>query len=97
MVESLPDPYFILSPIHDDAGAIVDFRYDYANATGELLAGAQIVPGHALSEFDPGITETPRFEAYRRVMATGEPSTRSRRWSRPLEHRAGRCSGGCSS
>jgi PAS domain S-box-containing protein len=72
-VESLPDPYFILSPIRDGAGEIVDFRYEYASAAGEVLAGSRHGPGRALSEFDPGIVDSARFQAYRQVMATGEP------------------------
>ena len=72
-VESLTDPYYILSPVRTDAGDVVDFRYEYASQSGYALAGPRQLLGRKISEVDPGFAQSPRCAAYLQVVATGMP------------------------
>ena len=76
-VESMPDSFAIVSPIRDDGGEIVDFRYEYANDAHCLLVGldSDQLLGRRLGELFSGYRDSARFAAHRRVAETGEPVT----------------------
>ncbi len=74
-VRAMQDAVAIVSPVHNESGEIVDFRYDYANdAHCELVArdreqllGRRL--GKVFSDWVPSV----RFEVYRQVALTGTP------------------------
>jgi len=72
--ESSLDAYFIMGAVRDSRNAVVDFRIDYKNASGEVLTGraTEEVLGKKLSEIL--LAEHAQFfiERYRRIVATGE-------------------------
>jgi PAS domain S-box-containing protein len=73
VVDSLVDPLYILSALRDGTGAIVDFRFDYANAAACALAGAteaELV-GSRLLEAAPDAAGF--VELYAKAMETREP------------------------
>ena len=75
-VGSMLDAFAIISPVRDDEGGIVDFRWEYVNDAYCELVGfdrGQLV-GHRLVELLPGFPASERFAVYRRVSETGEPS-----------------------
>lgn len=65
-------PFAILSPIYDDQGHLVDFRYDYVNEAAILAhrVSREWLLGKQLREVVP---EPRLFYACRRVMTTGKP------------------------
>jgi PAS domain S-box-containing protein len=69
------DAVAILSPVRDESGEIVDFRYDYANeAHCELVArDREHLLARRVDEVHPGWARSARFELYRQAMLTGEP------------------------
>ena len=74
-IRTMRDAVAILSPVRDETGEIVDFRYDYANdAHCELVARdrEQLLTRH-VDEVHPGWARSERFELYRQVVLTGEP------------------------
>ena len=75
-VGSMLDAFTIISPVRDDEGGIVDFRWEYVNDSYCELVGfdrAQLV-AHRLVELFPGFPASEPFAVYRRVSETGEPS-----------------------
>ena len=75
-VGSMLDAFAIISPVRDEQGEIVDFRWEYVNDAYCELVGfdrGQLV-GHRLVELLPGFPASERFAVYRRVSETGEPS-----------------------
>ncbi len=74
-VGAMLDSFLIVSPIHDDLGEIVDFRYEYANdAYCTLIArDRDQLLGRAVGELFPSFRGSERFELYREVAVTGEP------------------------
>ena len=72
--ESSLDAYFIMSAVRDSRNAVVDFRIDYKNASGEVLTGraTEEVLGKKLSEILPAEHAQFFIERYRRIVATGE-------------------------
>ena len=74
-VGSLLDGFTICSPVRDETGEIIDFRWEYANdaacAHNGLTRGQML--GHRISEVLPGYTSTNVFKLHRRVAQTGEP------------------------
>jgi PAS domain S-box-containing protein len=74
-IRTMRDAVAILSPVHDETGEIVDFRYDYANDAHCELVGRdreQLLTRH-VDEVHPGWARSERFELYRQVALTGEP------------------------
>ena len=74
-VGSMLDAFAIISPVRDEEGGIVDFRWEYVNDAYCELVGfdrGQLI-GHRLSELFPGWPTSERFAVYRRVSETGEP------------------------
>ena len=66
LVDTATDGVAIFSPVRDDAGAVVDFRYEYVNP-----AGAEIIrfdPGEVLGrglvEVSPAVVDTGLFARY---------------------------------
>jgi PAS domain S-box-containing protein len=74
-VGSLLDSFTIVSPVRDDRGEIVDFRYEYVNEAHCVLVGfdREQLLGHRLGELFPQYPGSDRFAVYVRVAVTGEP------------------------
>jgi PAS domain S-box-containing protein len=74
-VGSILDASFVVSPVRDAGGGIVDFRYAYVNDAFCALVGfdREQLLGHRVGELFPGFIGSARFEAYHRVAVTGEP------------------------
>ena len=72
------DPGFLLQPVRDDGGQVVDFLIEYASANVPDMAGLSRAEqvGRRLLDTYPHLGKSGVFEAYRRVLATGEPWTR---------------------
>ena len=74
-VETLLDGFAIFSAIRDEAGHIVDFRYDYINEAGcqlnKWIREEQV--GHTLLELLPEHKDTGLFDEYVRLVETGQP------------------------
>jgi PAS domain-containing protein len=71
IIDSMLDAVFLLSPVRERAGAIVDFRIDHANSAAlQLMRGtfAEIVD-HRLLDLAPAADDL--VDHYERVLATG--------------------------
>jgi PAS domain S-box-containing protein len=77
-VEVLPDGFAVFSAIHDSAGAIADFRYEYINDAGCRLdqRSREDTVGHTIAELFPGTVTSGILAEYARVAETGEPLAR---------------------
>ena len=73
--ETSPDGFMIFRSVRDEAGAIVDFAWEYTNPAGELLIrrSAAELQGRRLLELMPGNREVGLFDLYRDVVESGEP------------------------
>lgn len=99
--------FALLSPVRDEDGRIVDFRYDHVNRTGCALAGRSRAEhiGQRFTTLHPGLRSSGLIEDLRRMMETGEPVVRESLYYegsaggeapwRVLELRASRLEGGC--
>jgi PAS domain S-box-containing protein len=74
-VEHLLDPLELLSAVRDDDGKLVDFRYEYVNPAHVEQApiSGQDVVGRSLLELHREAVPSGLFDAYRKVVETGEP------------------------
>ncbi len=70
----------ILSPVFDEAGAITDFRYEYANygkgiddAHRKLAYFDVDIAGKLVTELIPSVKRTPVFDFYKEVYTGGRP------------------------
>jgi PAS domain S-box-containing protein len=74
-VGSMLDSFTIVSPVRDDRGEIVDFRYEYVNDAHCKLVGfdRKQLLGHRIGELFPDYPGSDRFAVYARVAVTGEP------------------------
>jgi PAS domain S-box-containing protein len=74
-IENMMDCFGIYSAIRGEAGQIIDFRIDYVNAAAcennHMTREQQL--GRGLCEVLPGHRESGLFEAYCRLVETGEP------------------------
>jgi PAS domain S-box-containing protein len=74
-VEHLLDPLVVLSAVRDADGQVVDFRYEYVNPAhvdqAPVVEGG--VVGRRLLELHREALTEGLFEAYRKVVETGEP------------------------
>ena len=72
---SMLDALFVVSPVRDDRGEIVDFRYEYVNDAHCKLVGfnREQLLGHRIGQLFPDYPGSDRFAVYRRVAVTGEP------------------------
>jgi signal transduction histidine kinase len=77
-VEVLPDGCAVFSAIHDSAGAVADFRYEYINDAGCRMdqRSREDTVGHTLAELFPGSVTSGLLAEYARVAETGEPLAR---------------------
>jgi PAS domain-containing protein len=75
VIEALPDPFAIHSAVRDETGRIVDFRFEYVNAATVAFNGlsAEAQVGHRLLELFPALLGSALFDAFVRVVETGEP------------------------
>jgi PAS domain S-box-containing protein len=73
--ESTPDGFAIISPVRDDRGEIVDFRFEYVNDAYTRLVRLERgqLLGQRLGAVFPGFTESERFASCREVVLTGVP------------------------
>jgi PAS domain S-box-containing protein len=77
ITRSLNDAVAVWSAVRDDTGAVVDFRYEFVNASAERLTGlsaAELVGTRVLERF-PQRREQGIFDRYLEVLASGEPLT----------------------
>jgi PAS domain S-box-containing protein len=74
-VEHLLDPLVLLSAVRDAEGQVVDFRYEYVNPAHVEQApiSAEGVVGRRLLEVHRETASSGLFDAYRKVVETGEP------------------------
>lgn len=81
--ETSPDGFMIFRSLRDASGAIVDFEWLYANPAAERIVGrgADELVGRRLLEEMPGNREEGLFDAYVRVVETGE------RWQKEFPYR----------
>lgn len=73
-VENLLDPLALFSSIRDTTGQILDFRFEYINPAGcrANRKSREETLGRTLCEILPAHRETGIFDAYCRVVKTGE-------------------------
>jgi len=73
-VGSMLDAFMVISPVRDDGGEIVDFRYEYVNDAHCRLVGfdREQLLGHLIGELFPYYPGSDRFAVYRRVAVTGD-------------------------
>lgn len=73
--ETSIDGFMVLDSVRDEGGAIADFRWSYVNDAGARIAGKprDWFVGRSLLEEMPGNREEGLFDAYARVVETGEP------------------------
>ena len=74
-VELLPDAFAVLSAVRGNDGTIVDFRYEYVNATVCRFAGQarEELLGQNLFELTHTLAELGLLAAYAAAVETGEP------------------------
>lgn len=80
LLDVVPTPAALLRPVRDSEGAITEFRIERCNAEaadlvrriGDSVPGDS-VPGRPPREAFPGIGPSGIFEAYVKVLQTGEP------------------------
>ncbi len=78
-LDGMVDGVVIDSAIRDETGRIVDFRIEYANEAFSRLSGLthEELVGHRILELFPGRRANGQFDAYVRVVETGEPLVRN--------------------
>lgn len=71
------DGFMLLDSVRGANGRIVDFRWVHVNAAAAAIVGRPVdwFPGKLMLEHMPGNIETGLFDAYVRVVETGEPWT----------------------
>jgi len=74
-VETMLDGFAIFSAVRNDAGKIVDFKYEYINEAGCRLnlRSREEQIGHTMLELLPAHLETGLFNEYVEVVETGKP------------------------
>lgn len=75
--ETSIDGFMVLDSIRDEHGRIIDFRWQYANVAAERIVGRprDWFIGRRLLQEMPGNLQSGLFDAYVRVVETGEPWT----------------------
>jgi PAS domain S-box-containing protein len=78
-LDGLMDGVLINSSIRDETGRIVDFRIVYSNEAASRISGVahEELVGHRILDLFPGRREDGQFDAYVRVVETGEPLVRA--------------------
>ena len=74
-VETMLDGFAIFSAVRDDAGRIIDFRYEYVNeAVCQINKQTrEEMIGHSLLELRPAYKDMGLFDEYIRLTETGRP------------------------
>ncbi len=77
--DGLMDGVLINRSIRDEAGRIVDFQIVYANEAASRISGVthEELLGHTILDLFPGRRTNGQFDAYVRVVETGDPLLRS--------------------
>ncbi len=73
--EASPDGFVVLDAVRDDSGAVIDFRWNYANEAAGRLVGRtrDFLLGRRLLEVHPGHAPAGLFDRYVRVLTEGIP------------------------
>jgi signal transduction histidine kinase len=81
-VEQLPDSVSVFEAVRDAGGAVVDFRWVYANAASAAVTGHSVeaLEGALLLDVLPEHGRGGMFETYVRVVETGEPFLEETLW-----------------
>ena len=79
--ESMFDPFAIMVAVRDEAGTIIDFEYQFANASAAGDLDPDDVAGRGLLELFPFHRDVGVFDAYVRLVDTGEPLTWESWWA----------------
>ena len=74
-LEAMIDPLAIVISVRDAGGKIVDHRIDYCNQAALTWAGltSEQVVGASSRDVFPGLVSSGLFDAFERVITTGEP------------------------
>lgn len=74
-VENMLDGFSIFSPVRNESGQIIDFRYDYINQAGARLNFRSVEEhqGHTLLDVVPRATELGLLADFTKVIETGQP------------------------
>jgi PAS domain S-box-containing protein len=74
-IDTLIDPFVLLTPLRDEAGGIVDFVYEYANeaACETNVLGREELVGMRMLERVTQLAPVGLFDKYVTVIETGEP------------------------
>ena len=77
-LDTMPDPFAIHTAIRDETGWIVDFSIDYVNEATANFNGlsAEQQTGRRLLELFPAVRDGGLFDAFVRVVETGQPFAR---------------------
>ena len=75
-LDAMMDPFFILGPVRDEQGQIVELEYRYVNqaAMGLYQMPWQDIVGHGLLELFPSTRELGIFDAYVEPIKSGTPA-----------------------
>ncbi len=75
-VDALLDPFFMLSPVRDERGQIVELEYRYVNQAALRLynMSEQEIIGHGQLELFPSVGELGIFDTYVDAIETGTPT-----------------------
>jgi len=75
LLEAIDEAFFRMGTVRDAGGRIVDFVYQYCNRAALTLQdrGREEVVGRRLLELFPSHETSGLFDAYARVVETGEP------------------------
>jgi PAS domain S-box-containing protein len=81
-VHHLPDAVSVFEAVRDDAGAIADFRWVYANPAAARMTGHPLedLLGGMLLDVLPNHRTSGTFETYRRVVESGVPHVDETLW-----------------
>ena len=73
--ETSPDGFTVLEAVRDEAGAVVDFAWTYANHNAAQLTGhaREALLGKRILQVQPGSLSTGLFDRYVEVLGTGTP------------------------
>ncbi len=77
-LDGMVDGVVINTAIRDESGRVTDFRVVYANEAASRISGVahDDLVGHRILDLFPGRRENGQFDAYVRVVETGEPHVR---------------------
>jgi len=76
--ETTPDGFNMIRPVRDEEGKVVDFIWTYVNPAAERLVGLskEHLLGRGILEIRPSLRGSHLFDAFVRLVETGEPFTR---------------------